>query len=206
MALANQPDLLRSHWPPHGFFSVCEASAAAVERNPARAACPYLACYQSVRQWRRRTRGSGGFESCPVRITRLEQGAECPRANAQSRRRSRAVGLPPAVSRADGSDDRSSAETSPIPVASPDRSGCLIRCLSRAYRDDLEDAVELSIRSNELLSLSTAARNLYEIVERLHNREATKFVLLNSRNEMQAVLLTPEAYADLVGRADSLAA
>ncbi len=58
--------------------------------------------------------------------------------------------------------------------------------------------MELSIRPNELLSLRTAARNLYDTVDKLQRREATKFVLLNSKNEMQAVLLTPEAYAALI--------
>jgi hypothetical protein len=58
--------------------------------------------------------------------------------------------------------------------------------------------VELLIRANELLSIRTASRNLYDAVGRLQRNEASKFVLLNSRNEMQAVLLTPESYAALL--------
>ncbi len=58
--------------------------------------------------------------------------------------------------------------------------------------------MELPIRTNELLSIRSASRNLYDAVDRLHRNEASKFVLLNSRNEMQAVLLTPESYAALV--------
>jgi hypothetical protein len=58
--------------------------------------------------------------------------------------------------------------------------------------------MELPIRANELLSIRNASRNLYDAVDRLQRNEATKFVLLNSRNEMQAVLLTPESYAALL--------
>jgi hypothetical protein len=66
--------------------------------------------------------------------------------------------------------------------------------------------MELSIGTNELLSLRTAARNLYQLVDRLQNHEVTKYVLLNNRNEMQAVLLTPEAYVELLARGNELAA
>jgi hypothetical protein len=66
--------------------------------------------------------------------------------------------------------------------------------------------MELSIRANELLSLRVAARNLYETVDKLQRNEATKFVLLNNKNQMQAVLLTPESYAALIQRADEMAA
>lgn len=58
--------------------------------------------------------------------------------------------------------------------------------------------MELPIRTNELLSIRNASRNLYDAVERLKRNETSKFVLLNSRNEMQAVLLTPESYAALL--------
>lgn len=58
--------------------------------------------------------------------------------------------------------------------------------------------MELPIRTNELLSIRSASRNLYDAVDKLRRNEVSKFVLLNSRNEMQAVLLTPEAYAKLV--------
>lgn len=58
--------------------------------------------------------------------------------------------------------------------------------------------MELPIRANELLSIRSASRNLYDAVDRLQRNEASKFVLLNSRNEMQAVLLTPESYAALL--------
>jgi hypothetical protein len=58
--------------------------------------------------------------------------------------------------------------------------------------------VELPIRANELLSIRNASRNLYDAVAKLQRKEARKFVLLNNRNEMQAVLLTPQAYAALL--------
>jgi hypothetical protein len=43
-----------------------------------------------------------------------------------------------------------------------------------------------------------AARNLYELVDKLQRSEANKFVLLNNRNEMQAILLTPQSYLALL--------
>ena len=58
--------------------------------------------------------------------------------------------------------------------------------------------MELPIRTNELLSIRAASRNLYDVVDRLQRNEVSKFVLLNSRNDMQAVILTPESYAELV--------
>ena len=58
--------------------------------------------------------------------------------------------------------------------------------------------MELPVGVNELLSVRAAARNLYELVDKLQRSEAKKFVLLNNRNEMQAVLLTPEAYVALL--------
>jgi hypothetical protein len=66
--------------------------------------------------------------------------------------------------------------------------------------------VELPIRTNELLSIRNASRNLYDAVDRLQRNEASKFVLLNSRNEMQAVLLTPESYAKLAAAQAEIAA
>ena len=61
--------------------------------------------------------------------------------------------------------------------------------------------MEVPIRANELLSIRAASRNLYDTVAKLQRNEATKFVLLNSRNEMQAVLITPERYAELTTKA-----
>lgn len=63
--------------------------------------------------------------------------------------------------------------------------------------------MELPIRANELLSLRDAARNLYDTVEKLQRQEASKYVLLNGRNQMQAVLMTPESYAGLLAAADA---
>jgi hypothetical protein len=66
--------------------------------------------------------------------------------------------------------------------------------------------MELPIRDNELLSIRAAARNLYDTVDKLQRNEASKFVLLNSRNEMQAVILTPESYAELLQTPEQRAA
>lgn len=61
--------------------------------------------------------------------------------------------------------------------------------------------VELPIRKGEILSLRRAARNLYGAVDALATGEVTKFILLDNKNDMRAVLLTPEAYSDLLADA-----
>lgn len=58
--------------------------------------------------------------------------------------------------------------------------------------------MELPIARGEILSLRTAARNLYGTIEALSAGEVRKFVLLDSKNDMRAVLITPEAYDQLL--------
>lgn len=62
--------------------------------------------------------------------------------------------------------------------------------------------MELPIRRGEILSLRAAARNLYGAVDALATGEVSKYVLLDSKNDMRAVLLTPEAYGRLLADAD----
>ena len=62
---------------------------------------------------------------------------------------------------------------------------------------DKAQEVELTVRGGEMMSLRTAARNLYGAVEALAAGEVGKYVLLDSKNEMRAVLLTPEEYGRL---------
>lgn len=57
--------------------------------------------------------------------------------------------------------------------------------------------MELPIARGEILSLRSAARNLYGTVEALSTGEVRKFVLLDSKNDMRAVLITPEMYDQL---------
>jgi hypothetical protein len=71
---------------------------------------------------------------------------------------------------------------------------------------DQEVTVELPIRKGEIMSLRSAARNLYAAVDALGAGEATKYVLLDSKNDMRAVLLTPESYSDLLDAAKKEAA
>jgi hypothetical protein len=62
--------------------------------------------------------------------------------------------------------------------------------------------MELPIRRGEILSLRAAARNLYGAVEALAAGDVSKYVLLDSKNDMRAVLLTPEAYGQLLADAE----
>ena len=62
--------------------------------------------------------------------------------------------------------------------------------------------MELPIRRGEILSLRAAARNLYGAVEALSTGEVSKYVLLDSKNDMRAVLLTPETYGRLLADAE----
>jgi hypothetical protein len=64
--------------------------------------------------------------------------------------------------------------------------------------------VQLPIKRGEILSLRAAARNLYGAVEALAAGEAAKYVLLDSKNDMRAVLLTAEAYAELLAESDTV--
>jgi hypothetical protein len=57
--------------------------------------------------------------------------------------------------------------------------------------------VELPVKRGEMMSLRNAARNLYSAVENLAAGEVSKYVLLDSKNEMRAVLITPEEYSRL---------
>jgi hypothetical protein len=65
----------------------------------------------------------------------------------------------------------------------------------------VSDDVAVPIRRGEMLSLRTAARNLYGAVEALAAGDVGKYVLLDSKNEMRAVLLTAEEYARLISPA-----
>jgi hypothetical protein len=62
--------------------------------------------------------------------------------------------------------------------------------------------MEMSVRSGELLSLRSAARNLYDAVTRLNSGEVEKYVLLDNKHDIKAVVLTPMAYAELVAAAE----
>jgi hypothetical protein len=72
--------------------------------------------------------------------------------------------------------------------------------------------MEFLIRRGEVLSVRTAARNLYAVLDRLDSGEADKFVLLDQKNDLRAVVLTTDEYAALladagrVGRAHADAA
>jgi hypothetical protein len=55
---------------------------------------------------------------------------------------------------------------------------------------------EISIRTDELLPAREASRSLGKAIERLVAGNAEKYVIVN-RNQVQAVLLTIERYAEL---------
>jgi hypothetical protein len=59
-------------------------------------------------------------------------------------------------------------------------------------------SVDLPIRSGELLSLRSAARNLYDTVTRLNLGEVDKYVLLDNKHDVKAVVISPAKYADLL--------
>jgi hypothetical protein len=58
--------------------------------------------------------------------------------------------------------------------------------------------MEFLIRRGEVLSVRTAARNLYSVLEQLERGDAEKYVLLDQKNDLRAVLLTTDEYAALV--------
>jgi len=62
---------------------------------------------------------------------------------------------------------------------------------------DTRQDLELVVRRGEMISLRTAARNLYAAVEALAAGDVGKYVLLDAKNEMRAVLITPEEYGRL---------
>ena len=61
--------------------------------------------------------------------------------------------------------------------------------------------MEFLIRRDEVLSVRTAARNLYGVLERLERGDAEKYVLLDQKHDLRAVLLTTDEYASLVATA-----
>lgn len=59
---------------------------------------------------------------------------------------------------------------------------------------------EINIRTDELLPAREASRSLGKAIERLMAGHADKYVIVN-RNQVQAVLLTVDRYAELTGTA-----
>jgi hypothetical protein len=64
--------------------------------------------------------------------------------------------------------------------------------------------MEFLIRRGEVLSVRTAARNLYSILDQFERGDAEKYVLLDQRNDLRAVLLTTDEYAALVAASGGL--
>jgi hypothetical protein len=62
--------------------------------------------------------------------------------------------------------------------------------------------MEMLVKSGELLSLRSAARNLYDAVTRLNSGEVEKYVLLDNKHDIKAIVLTPATYAQLVAAAE----
>ncbi len=61
--------------------------------------------------------------------------------------------------------------------------------------------MEFLIKRGEVLSVRTAARNLYAVLEQLESGAADKYVLLDQKNDLRAVLLTTDEYASLLADA-----
>lgn len=61
--------------------------------------------------------------------------------------------------------------------------------------------MQFLIKRGEVLSVRTAARNLYAILEQLERGDADKYVLLDQKNDLRAVLLTTDEYAALLTEA-----
>ena len=57
---------------------------------------------------------------------------------------------------------------------------------------------EISLRTDELLPARDASRSLGKAIERLLDGAAEKYVIVN-RNQVQAVLLSVDRYAQLTG-------
>jgi hypothetical protein len=64
---------------------------------------------------------------------------------------------------------------------------------------------EISIRIDELLPAREASRSLGKAIERLMAGDADKYVIVN-RNQVQAVLLTVDRYAELTSAVSHAAA
>ncbi len=58
--------------------------------------------------------------------------------------------------------------------------------------------MEFLIKRDEVLSVRTAARNLYGTLDRLEASEGGRFVLLDQKNDLRAVLLSTDAYSALL--------
>jgi hypothetical protein len=56
------------------------------------------------------------------------------------------------------------------------------------------------------MSVRTAARNLYAIIEQLEHGEAEKYVLLDQKNDLRVVVLTTDEYAALLADAGRITA
>jgi PHD/YefM family antitoxin component YafN of YafNO toxin-antitoxin module len=59
---------------------------------------------------------------------------------------------------------------------------------------------EISIRTDEFLPARNASRSLGKAIERLRSGVADKYVIVN-RNQVQAVLLSVDRYAELMNTA-----
>jgi PHD/YefM family antitoxin component YafN of YafNO toxin-antitoxin module len=60
---------------------------------------------------------------------------------------------------------------------------------------------EISVHTEELLPAREASRSLGKAIDRLVAGEAAKYVIVN-RNQVQAVLLSVDRYAELASAAD----
>jgi len=66
--------------------------------------------------------------------------------------------------------------------------------------------MQFLIKRGEVLSVRTAARNLYAVLEQLERGDADKYVLLDQKNDLRAVLLTTDEYAALLAEAGQVTA
>jgi hypothetical protein len=64
-----------------------------------------------------------------------------------------------------------------------------------------EEGMEFLISRDEVLSVRTASRSLYAVLQRLERGDAEKYVLLDRKNDLRAVLLTTDEYAALLADA-----
>jgi hypothetical protein len=73
-------------------------------------------------------------------------------------------------------------------------------------RSDRRSGMQFLIKRGEVLSVRTAARNLYAVLDQLESGDAKKYVLLDQKNDLRAVLLTTDEYATLLADAGRVAA
>jgi hypothetical protein len=66
--------------------------------------------------------------------------------------------------------------------------------------------MQFLIKRGEVLSVRTAARNLYAVLEQLERGDADKYVLLDQKNDLRAVVLTTHEYATLLADAGRVTA